>query len=190
MVDYNQVEIQGDISRADVRVLIELCDNKRVVEFGVGGSTLIIARIAKSLYSFDTSEEWINRTNSRLQKIDDLTCQPTISLTAGVPEDIPDCDVLFIDGKGEERYKWLKFFPKCKIIICHDSLGDTGGSGPTLYHVMAEIFQRMDCVEYLDKAIFHYHDSNMAVIYRRDEPLKYKNWNIDERENRLDPYAQ
>lgn len=190
MVDANTVTIQGDLSRLDAAVLIELCDNKHVIEFGVGGSTLLIARVAKSLHSWDTSTEWLKRTAARLEKLrPELTCTPQLSLTDGCPDDIPDCDVLFVDGRGEDRFKWLRFFPKCKILICHDSLGDTGGHGPTIYHVMAALFGDRTCVELLDRADYHYRDSNMAVIYRRISPLVYKNWNVTETENRLDPHA-
>lgn len=189
MIDYQTVPIQGDISRLDVKVLIELCADKRVVEFGVGGSTLILARIAKTLKSYDTSQLWIDKTQIKLEKIlSEIVSVPEFILTTGEEEDIEECDILFIDGNGEDRYKWLKFLPKCKVMICHDSLGDTGGYGPALYHIMSCLFKDMRLVEYLDKAYYHYMGSNMAVIYRREEPIKYENWNLTDKSNRLDPY--
>lgn len=190
MVDPKSVVIQGDLSRRDAEVLLELCRDKFVVEFGVGGSTLLIARVAQRLQSYDTSVEWLSRTAARIKKIEgELSCIPEFSIVDDVADDIPECEVLFIDGKGEDRYKWLKFFPKCNIMICHDSLGDTGGNGPALYHIMAELFKNRECVEYLDRADFHYKDSNMVVIYSRPEPIRYHNWNLTETDNRLDPYA-
>lgn len=189
MVDPETVVIQGDLSRLDAEVLLELCQDKIVVEFGVGGSTLLIARVAKSLRSYDTSPEWLSRTAARIRQIEpELSCVPEFSHVKDVADSIPECDVLFIDGKGDERFKWLKFFPRCNVLICHDSLGDTG-NGPTLYHVMAELFRDRECVEYLDRADFHYKGSNMAVVYSRPEPIRYHNWNLTETENRLDPYA-
>ncbi len=191
MIDPKTVIIQGDLSRQDAAVLLELCQGKNVVEFGVGGSTLLIARVAQSLRSYDTSSEWLGRTAARIRKIEpELSCVPEFSHVAHVADDIQECDVLFIDGKGDDRFLWLKFFPKCKVLICHDSLGDTGGHGPTLYHVMGELFNNRLCVEYLDRADFHYKGSNMAVVYRRPEPIQYHNWNLTETENRLDPYAE
>ncbi len=190
MVDPKTVIIQGDLSRLDAEVLIELCQDKNVVEFGVGGSTLLIARVAKKLNSYDTNHEWLNRTAARVRKIEhELSCIPEFTIVKQVADDIDECDVLFVDGNGDDRFKWLKFFPKCKVLICHDSLGDTGGNGPTLYHVMTELFKDRACVEYLDRADFHYKGSNMAVVYRRSEPICYQNWNLIETENRLDPYA-
>lgn len=184
------VPIQGDLSRQDAVVLAELCQNKKVIEFGVGGSTLLIARVAKALESFDTDLGWLDRTRRRLDKLKpELTCLPQLRHTSGVPETIDDCDVLFIDGRGDDRFKWLKFFPKCQTLICHDSLGDTGGNGPTLYHVMAELFRDRASLEYLDHASFHHQGSNMVVVHRRREPIRYQNWNLTELENRLDPYA-
>lgn len=190
MIDYRTVVIQGDLSRLDVRVLLELCAHKRVVEFGMGGSTLLLARICKELISYDTSMEWLERTKARLEDIQgELSCIPTLLLTAGEEEDICECDVLFIDGKGEDRHKWLKFFTKCKILICHDSLGDTGGSGPTLLHIMSELYSNMDIVKNLDRTDYHYLGSNMVVTYKRENPINFVNWNIIEIENRISPYA-
>ncbi len=191
MIDPKTVVLQGDLSRRDAEVLLELCQGKTVVEFGVGGSTLLIARVAKSLRSYDTSSEWLGRTAARIRKIEgELSCIPEFTLVKDVADSIPECDVLFIDGKGDDRFKWLKFFPRCNVLVCHDSLGDTGGDGPTIYHVMAELFRDRACVEYLDRADFHYKDSNMVVVYSRPEPIQYHNWNLTETENRLDPYAE
>lgn len=81
----------------------------------------------------------------------------------------------------------MKHFNKCKIIICHDSLGDTN-DGPTLYHIMAELFKSHDMIQMLHTARFHYLD-NMVVLEKRDTPIVYKNWNITEKDdNRKDPY--
>jgi hypothetical protein len=54
---------------------------------------------------------------------------------------------------------------------------------------MAELFRDKDLVSLLDRAYFHYRDSNMAVVYRRDQPIHYQNWNVTEPHNRLDPYV-
>lgn len=188
-IDPAKVEIQGDISRADVLVLVEICTNKNVIEFGVGGSTLILSRCAKSLLSYDTDEEWINRISKRLSKIDDKTCEPVLKHTKALPKEIPTCDVLFIDGYGPHRSDWLiNHFDKCSIAICHDSLGDTG-NGPTLYHIMSELFKHRDLLEMLDTARFHYLNSNMVVIQKRETRITYTNWNVVEKDdNRKDHY--
>lgn len=173
----------------DVHVLYETCAGKHVVEFGVGGSTLILAQCAASVVSFDTDATWIDRTAHKLSKLENVTAVPQLRFSADVPEEIPQCDVLFIDGYGPHRKQWLKHFHKCKLMICHDSLGDTG-SGPTLYHIMSDLFADKDIVELLDKTIYHYRSSNMVLTYKRDQPIKYVNWNISERDdNRHDPYA-
>jgi hypothetical protein len=189
MIDPTNVEIHGDISRADVLVLVEVCTNKDVVEFGVGGSTLILSRCAKSLQSYDTDHIWLDRARNRLSKIHGKTCEPTLHHCNNVPDTIPICDVLFIDGYGPHRLQWLlKHFDKCKIVICHDSLGDTS-DGPALYHIMAEMFRSHDMIQMLYAAKFHYLDSNMVVLEKRDAPITYRNWNITEKDdNRKDPY--
>lgn len=188
MFDPKTVVIQGDLSRNDVAVLHELCMGKSVVEFGVGGSTLLLSRLATSLVSYDTDQSWIDKTRRRLREISDKTCSPDFRLITGTPAEIPTSDVLFVDGFGNIRWEWMKHFHTTKVLICHDSLGDTGGHGPTILNVMSALFKSMENVELLDKAFYHYRDSNMAVVFRRDKPIKYVNWNIAEPENRLNPH--
>jgi hypothetical protein len=187
MFDPLTVPIQGDLSRNDVVVLHELCQGGSVVEFGMGGSTLLISRIANSLTSYDTNQEWLDRTRKRLMAITDKTCEPDLHLISDTPSSIPECDVLFIDGLGDIRWEWMRHFRAAKVLVCHDSLGDTGGNGPTVYNMMGELFRSMENVELLDRAYYHYKDSNMVVVFRRDKPIKYVNWNAVETENRLDP---
>lgn len=74
--DPRTVLIQGDISRADAVVLVNLCAGRSVVEFGMGGSTLLLARCAKELSSYDTDLEWYEITECRIAQIPDKTCKP------------------------------------------------------------------------------------------------------------------
>lgn len=187
-MDIENVVIQGDISRADVRVLAELCTNKRVVEFGVGGSTLILSRCAASVTSYDTDISWINRTKHRIDIMHDKLIMPEFIHTTEVPNDIPECDVLFIDGFGPHRAEWTKHFLKCQIMIMHDSLGDTG-KGPTLDDLLSRMFKIREIVESLDVMKYHYLDSNMVVAYKRQKPIQFINWNTVEDKNRIDPYS-
>lgn len=188
MLDYQTITIMGDLSRLDVKVLIDECTDKNVVEFGCGGSTIIAAMCAKSVTSYDTDQVWVDRTLSKLSKLTGLSCTPTINTISSTPLDIPECDVLFIDGLGGMRSEWMQHFPKCKTMLIHDSLGDTG-NGPTIYHVMSSLMLTHTNVQLLDKILFHHQNSNMVVVRRRAEPIYYQNWNETEPENRIDPYS-
>lgn len=186
MIDPLTVPIQGDISRKDAIVLHELCRDASVVEFGAGGSTILLSQWAKNLVTYDTDETWLNRTRRRVLAIAEK-CPTTFIHEPNIPNDIPECDVLFVDGYGNHRNGWMKHFPRCKVMICHDSLGDTGGHGPTVYNVMNTLFADMNLVQQLKRAEFHYLDSNMVVVWRREVPISFVNWNSEP--NRLDPYA-
>lgn len=188
MLDYKTVPIYGDISRNDVRVLIELCTGKNVIEFGVGGSTLILAQVASKLTSYDTSQEWIDKTKKKLiTKPSVKTCEPEFIHNPEIPNDIPECDVLFLDGEGYQRTGWLKHFPKCKVVISHDCRGETT-DGPTAYHLIYPLFKNFELLQYVSRIEYAYLDSNMFVYYRREKPIVYENWNITETDNRFDPY--
>lgn len=187
MLDPEKVVIQGDISRADVRVLVEICSNKNVVEFGVGGSTLILAQCAASIVSYDTDISWIERTKHRIDTMEKITVPQFVHMPT-VPESIPECDVLFIDGYGPHRCEWTRHFLRCKVMLLHDSLGDTG-LGPTIDDLLSKIFTIREIVENLDLMKFHYLDSNMVVVYKRETPIRFLNWNTVEDNNRKSPYS-
>ena len=59
-------KMEGDLSRADVLVLTFLCRNKRVIEFGVGASTIILSQIAKWVVSYDTDQNWIDKIKPKV----------------------------------------------------------------------------------------------------------------------------
>jgi len=177
MFNPQTVEIQGDISRSDVVVLYELCLGKSVVEFGMGGSTLLISQIAKEFTSYETDQKWFDKTKGRLDLID-KSCKPDLKMIYEVPDTIPTCDVLFIDGLGDHRLKWAKFLTSCDKMLFHDSLGDTG-TVPTVHHMLSELLLTLDRVGWLDTIQFHYKDSNIVVINKRKEFIKFANWNSE-----------
>lgn len=188
MLNPNTMSIQGDISRNDVKVLFELCTNKNVIEYGVGGSTLILAQIAKTLICYDTDINWINTTAKRLQNINNKTCNPELNYITQTPHELPESDIIIIDGHGDTRHEWAKHLPTTKQLLFHDSLGSTT-TQPTIYHITTQLFTNMTLIENLDTAKFHYKDSNYLLIIKRETPIKYVNWNETETENRLNPYS-
>ena len=70
----------------------------KVVEHGCGGSTLWFAERVKEVHSYDANGAW----RDKLGKIK----PENVSLENSIPA--IDYDLLFIDGKNEDRPKWIK----------------------------------------------------------------------------------
>lgn len=189
-------DIQGDLSRADVAALVTLCRGCDVAEFGVGGSTLLLARVAETLRCIDTDGLWRDRVNRRLAEMDGLRCRPEITLVektrdpAGVAGLGGSCDVFFDDGWGEMRAPLLlEFWPyvrKCAIL--HDTRLTYAANavvrflnrwepapegGVAVNHFLATL-ERID---------WNYMESNCAVLWKRNAALHWENWNQTEAAN-------
>ena len=186
-IDPKTVTIQGDLSRNDVIQLCEWCNNKKVVEFGMGGSTLILARCAKELHSYETNKEWYDITTRRIDQIPNKTCEPTLTLNEvgkpyklnGLPDDIPECDVLWVDGFAPLRKLWINnFFDKAKTIIVHDSRRKEDATEALIIAI-----DRFDMVESI---YLHHEDSNLIIIQKRDKRVAWENWNkVEKHDNRV-----
>ena len=162
-IDSESVIIQGDLSRADVRVLVATCAGRDVVEFGMGGSTLILARCASRLVSYDTSADWYGVTRNRIAQIPDKTCEPELVLDAGVPDVLPPCDVLFVDGVMDLRPAWVaRHWWGPGIIMLHDS------RAPETWEEIRTLLQDPQAGLWIESIGWHVLDSNMIVIAMRD----------------------
>lgn len=173
MVDPSSCVIQGDISREDALVLVSECSGRSVVEFGTGGSTLILARCASSLASYDTDRRWLDGTAKRLAQMDGWlkTCEPSLIHSADVPVDINECDVLWVDGLSGQRTEWcVLHFPRCRTLLLHDSR--RAGAWSTVGALLAKRGLEVDSV--------HMHagawSSNIVVVRRRFTPVAYVSW--------------
>lgn len=183
-IDPTTVTIQGDLSRKDVINLCLRCNDKNVVEFGMGGSTLLLARCCRSLVSFDTSPEWYATTQHRMAQVPDRTCSPTLTLEEGIPRDIPECDVLWLDGRPDLRKVWLtKFWEKASTVIVHDSRRLVDVSD--VLDVITPHFESIKAIH------INYDESNLLIVEKRDAPLVWENWNVTEcKDNRADVTIQ
>ena len=115
-------KINGELSRSDVVTLVHACRDKRVVEFGVGASTMLISQCAKSLTCFDTERKWIDKVNRRLAKAP-KKCDPEfILIPKKGDQELPKikCDIMFNDGLIALRVEFLK------QIILNDRLKSLG----------------------------------------------------------------
>ena len=167
------VFIQGDLSRADVIELVRLCRGKRVVEFGMGGSTLILARCAASLASYETDRRWLDRTWKRMKKITD-TCSFSLDMWSGQLVDFGDA--LFVDGEAKHRATWLREYAgEFATVIVHDSRQPDDFS--SAMQAMQSHFLQIESID------CHVNNSNLLVFHMRPEPLVYVNWNEAEKDD-------
>ena len=171
--DPSSVTIQGDLSRNDAVQLCLWCNGRDVVEFGMGGSTLLLSRCAKSLLSFDTQKHWFDVTELRLNQIPEKSCEPQLVLSPEIPQNIPACDVLFVDGLDYQRVEWVKrFHDRSKVLIVHDSRSPVI-TLPILAAIAPSFLK-------LYALYFHIGNSNLLIMVFREEPIAYENWNHTE----------
>jgi SAM-dependent methyltransferase len=172
--------LEADLSRADVRVLYSLCRNKSVVEFGCGGSTVLLANFAASVVSYDTSQDWIERTKYRLAQEKKHACRGIYWYSSvPAPSEMPRADVYFIDGVPDLRAQWVSAVIERRLaetIIIHDSRSQIMDSIASCFTYPAVLSLRT--LEY------HADGSNLLVI-RLGQPVVYENWNLTETEARL-----
>jgi hypothetical protein len=183
--DPKTVPIQGDLSRADVVELVRMCRGKRVVEFGMGGSTLILMRCARSLDSYETDPHWHCLTAHRMKQVKDKTCEPTLMLSPDTPSDIPECDIIFVDGLSSKRDEWMRLWRRTReAVVLHDS------RVPATWRSVMELLRDEESGTWVEGIDFHVNQSNLLVVRKRPEPVAYENWNITEASDTRIPASQ
>ena len=180
MFDPKTVLIQGDLSRADTLELVKLCQGRSVVEFGMGASTLLLARCAKKLVSYDTDQKWCDVTQRRTAQIPDKTCEPQLVFSPRVPRSIPPCDVLFVDGLSSQRIEWGRKFFQRRVghaVLIHDS------RRRECWRIIGKLVMYKETSRWIDNIQFHVGDSNMIIVWKRSKSANYFNWNRTERDD-------
>lgn len=174
------VIIEADLSRADVVHLVELCKGKRVVEFGCGGSTVLLAQVAAQLTSYDSSADWVKLARERLKK-EGAVCPTKIEFLKDAskpPQTAPRADVYFIDGLRKFRPGWTRAVIDrglASVIAMHDS------RRPNLD---VEFLLQCPTILKLQRLDVHPNNSNLLVIHTRERPVAWENWNLTEPFNR------
>jgi len=180
---------EGDLSRADVVALTLLCRGKNVVEFGVGGSTVILSKIANSVISFDTDPGWIDRIKPKAPNVEFKLIEKKAD--ALIP--IYPCDILFDDGWSLLRPPFLlKYWNVIKeYAILHD--GRMTYAGNCVKRLIDSFIIKNEPNEYnpglpdnpytgsLESIYWNYLESNMVVLKKRNCTLKYENWKVTEK---------
>ncbi len=182
--------IEGDLSRADFVVLCQLCRGKDVVEYGCGGSTILLSQIAKSLVCFDTKEVWIERTRVRLAELPNKQCEPEIHLIdelhngSSVKGLSRPCDVLFDDGWAAMRWHFLlEFWEDIRECAIHHDTRATYASNVVIKFFSSYISTEKPKYAWgypyaasLKTIEWSYLESNMCVMFKRNCALLWEDW--------------
>lgn len=167
----------GDLSKEDAALLENYAAKSHsVLEFGVGGSTQIIAQSipdGASFISLDTSDEWIAKTEANLRRLGTKNrCQ--ITRYENWPSGI--FDMIFDDGEPSLRREFaLRSFPMLKVggvILFHDTR--TLSCIQNALAIVETFFEEVEQVS-LNERIAGV-SSNITVI-RKKAKEPYVNWN-------------
>jgi hypothetical protein len=185
-------KIEGDLSRADVLVLTLLCRNKNVIEFGIGGSTILLSQIANKVITYEHDPAWRDKIAPKLNdKVEIRMIEKNPQAVKGLGE---YCDVLFDDGHSLLRAPaLLEFWKYIKgYAILHDSRMTYAGNcvkrlidafvpNPEITEGNPNKLPDNPYTGSLDTIYWNYLESNMVVLQKRNYILKYENWKITER---------
>ena len=119
----------GDISIADAKVLARLGEACEVLEFGMGGSTQVLAQESFHVISIETDPLWLARTRTNLDALGVDQAQYDLIPYFKWPEFVRPLnkkfDVVFVDGVDEMRLPFaIMAFPFIKeggIMAFHDT---------------------------------------------------------------------
>lgn len=183
-------KVDGDLSHADVVVLTQLCRDKVVIEFGIGGSTILLSQIAKKVITYEHDEAWIEKTKPKLNnKVEIRLIEKKVEVIDGLGE---PCDVLFNDGHSLFRAPaLLEFWPHIREhALLHDSRMTYAGNcvkrfidGFIVKNEPSKTNPGLPDNPYtgsLETLHWNYLESNMVVMKKRNCTLKYENWKISE----------
>jgi len=186
VIDPQRVAIEADLSRADVAVLHELCAGRTVVEFGCGGSTLLLARFSRIVLSYDHDVGWLERVarvaRRRAQKGVRMSRIVLQHVPEGAPPPkLPRVDVLFVDGERNARHLWVERALRARVarvVVIHDS------RRPSPLADCSSLIT-WPLTRRIDRVLYHYKNSNHVVVCLRDESVRYVDWNKAEPRRRL-----
>ncbi len=196
--------IDGDLSRADTVVLTQLCRNKHVIEYGVGGSTVLLAQVAKSVLSYETKPVWAERAREQLAEVSNKTCEPIIHIIgekhdgSSVEGIGRQCDVLFSDGWAAMRGAFVvEFWPYIRdCAITHDTRATYAAN--VVKHFFNSFLPTDKSVNIwghpysasLRTIEWNYMESNMCVLFKRNCELLWEDWKKTEAGNNRQGWGQ
>ena len=173
----------GDLSLQDADVLC--CYGrkaKRILEFGVGGSTQLFAQCKPQLlYCVETDPEWIGLTRKRLDLISNKT-NPVFFTYSNIPQITNDqkYDLIFVDGVDDKRLdfaiKTWNALDVDGVMIFHDTKRPQDFKNAAW---IAQLYFNEISRMYINATASNGKSSNLTVLVKKaHEP--YVNWNYAE----------
>ncbi len=170
----------GDISAADASTLAALVPGrKRIVEFGVGGSTQIIAQSMDAdavLWAYDTDPEWLTRTAVNLETLgvdrSRVLLLPSYEQHAEIPGPV---DLAFVDCAERFRIPFAHLiWPRLSVgglLVLHDAR--------PLVYVQPLLALVADNFRDVRSVTLNADDTNFAIV-ERGPRRDYADWNAAE----------
>lgn len=164
----------GDLSLEDANYLAGLAKlSPRILEFGVGGSTMIFAQsFPQKLVSVETDQSWIDRTSLRMRQIEKKT-SPEFHLWPRWPKE--QFDLIFVDGVDAHRREFAldtwDSLSENGVMVFHDTrrLQDFQNAA-----YLAQLHHNSIC-----RIEVNAHQSNLTAIFKQPHQ-PYINWNYSE----------
>lgn len=181
--DLAGIQFVGDLSLQDADVLAKFARmSPSVLEFGVGGSTQIIAQCnCERITSVDTDLSWIYLTINRLKKIN-VSSHVEFCVYSDLDFVTKDkkYSLIFVDGIDHLRYEFAtKTWPRLEengFMIFHDTRRAKDFNNVSL---LANLhFNEISRVD-INKSATDGQSSNMTVVYKKAKE-EYINWNFQE----------
>lgn len=174
------VPFVGDLSRADAELLAELgARANRILEFGAGGSTQILAQVAPpeaTILSIETDSEWIKRTRANLHRLgaERVRFMSFVGWKSAPLDDV-EFDLVFNDGARELRLAFAReAWPKLAVggrMLFHDTRRQ--GDLLNVLEIMNEHFLEISEIS------LNLRGSNITQLIKK-APAPYQNWNVEE----------
>ena len=175
----------GDLSLPDADVLVSLGSKaKRILEFGVGGSTHLLAQCKPdTLICLDTSGEWLEITKVKLAKITEKT-QPTLVHYELLDEVLAfneqPFQLIFVDGVDDLRIDFAnrtwEHLAVGGVMVFHDTRRPQDMINAL--NTTMKYFTEVETV-FLNANDSFGNSSNMTVLLKKVEQ-PYVNWNYEE----------
>ena len=167
------IEFVGDLSIQDAKELTLLGrKSKRILEFGVGGSTHIFAQCQpEKLVSVETDPVWVTRTKGNLSRISHSNWTKPKFIPYELFKADNTFDLIFVDGIDRLRRDFaIQSWPCLSadgVMVFHDTrrFADFQNAAWIAQMFFSEI-QRIEV---------NAQDSNVTLLYKR-KPLAYVNW--------------
>jgi 2-polyprenyl-3-methyl-5-hydroxy-6-metoxy-1,4-benzoquinol methylase len=172
----------GDLSAQDAQVLAHLSRSSlKILEFGCGGSTQILAQSAAVLAditSVETDSTWIERTESLLAVLGRpgrVQFLPWDQWKATLGPPTPEYDFIFNDGVDHLRLEFARdawnYLKIGGILAFHDTKRPTDAT--LAFQFCTEKFLEIDTIR------VNHLGSNITFVEKR-VALRYYDWNVAE----------